>query len=264
MPAPSRTWQLSHWPEVRLTPWEWGVWVVAQGAEVAQNAVGWVTSPKPATSKRLARPAASYATGEIAARAADAAPSAVERSSAEIGAEISLVARAKLGDADAFRDLVEMHQQAIGQQMWRFSRQRDEWETLVHDVFVEAFMSLSRYRSEAPLIHWLRKIAVRVGYRFWKQRQQQRSRATEPLRDLADEQTTAAAKVDTVEEVDRLHRVLAKLSPRDRLVITLLYLDERSTLEVSQLTGMSRTLVKVQAFRARQKLKRLLSEEDAQ
>jgi RNA polymerase sigma-70 factor (ECF subfamily) len=55
-----------------------------------------------------------------------------------------------------------------------------------------------------------------------------------------------------------LHRVLDRLSPRDRLVVTLLYLENHSVADTASLTGWSQAMVKVQAFRARSKLRKLL------
>ena len=51
--------------------------------------------------------------------------------------------------------------------------------------------------------------------------------------------------------------LLAHLSPPDRLVLTLLDLEERSTLEISQLTGWTRPMVKMRAMRARRKLRQV-------
>ena len=34
---------------------------------------------------------------------------------------------------------------------------------------MEAFCSLGKFRGQAPFVHWLRKVATRVGYRFWKE-----------------------------------------------------------------------------------------------
>lgn len=77
------------------------------------------------------------------------------------------------GDHDAYARLVRRYQQTIGVTMWRFTRQRQLWEELVHDVFVEAYLGLNGYRGRAPFSHWLRRIATRVGYRFWKRRRRQ-------------------------------------------------------------------------------------------
>ena len=76
------------------------------------------------------------------------------------------IAAARGGDDDAFRRIVQRYQSTIATQMQRFSRDPTVVEELVHDVFVEAFVSLNAFRHRSPFEHWLRKIAVRVGYRL--------------------------------------------------------------------------------------------------
>jgi RNA polymerase sigma-70 factor (ECF subfamily) len=162
------------------------------------------------------------------------------------------------GDSDAFARLIDRHQQAIGSYMWRFTRDRVQWEELVHDVFVEAYLSLRGYRGEAPLLHWLRKIATRVGYRWWKRRTRQKAETSLELQEW-DQVAGAESGIDEAREAGRqVHALLAKMSVRDRLVLTLLYLEECSVAEAARLCGWSQTMVKVQAFRARKKLKKLL------
>jgi len=56
------------------------------------------------------------------------------------------------------------------------------------------------------------------------------------------------------------HKLLATLKPADRLVLTMMDMEGRSVAEVQAATGWSATLVKVRAFRARQKLKSLLAQ----
>jgi RNA polymerase sigma-70 factor (ECF subfamily) len=162
------------------------------------------------------------------------------------------------GDGDAYARLVARYQQPIGSYMWRFTRDRVQWEELVHDVFVEAYLSLRGYRGEAPLLHWLRKIATRVGYRWWKRRTRQKAEASLELQEW-DQVAAADLRIDAAREAgQQVHALLATLPARDRLVLTLLYLEECSVAEAARLCGWSRTMVKVQAFRARKKLKKLL------
>ena len=59
-----------------------------------------------------------------------------------------------------------------------------------------------------------------------------------------------------------VHHLLSKLPPRDRLVLTLRYLDQCSVSETAQRTGWSLSLVKVQTHRAKQKLKKMLKNTD--
>jgi RNA polymerase sigma-70 factor (ECF subfamily) len=163
------------------------------------------------------------------------------------------------GDQTAYQRIVSKYQASIAQQMQRFSRHPQVIEELVHDVFVEAFFSLKSYRSTAPLLHWLRKIAVRVGYRFWSRRSRERKRGIslteinqgiELLGSKAETSSTAASEL--------LGDLLSVLKPRDRLVLTLLYWDGCSVAETAELAGWTQTMVKVQAYRARKRLKRLL------
>ena len=166
------------------------------------------------------------------------------------------------GDSDAYARLIARYQQVIGSYMWRFTRDRLQWEELVHDVFVEAYLSLRGYRGEAPLLHWLRKIATRVGYRWWKRRTRQKAATSLELQDW-DQVAGADLGIEAAREAgQQVHALLAKMSARDRLVLTLLYIEECSVAEAARLCGWSQTMGKVQAFRARKKLKKLLERGD--
>jgi len=177
----------------------------------------------------------------------------------ELGdADADDVRRSRDGDGDAYRALVERHQARVGAMMWRFTRDALVHEELVQDVFVEAYRSLPTYRAEAPFAHWLARIATRVGYRYWRRRARERERRTVPL---AEWDGVTPARADTMapsEAAELLHALLDRLPPRDRLVLTLRYVEDHSVEETARLTGWSATMVKVQVWRARRKLRRLL------
>ncbi|MCY2932335.1 MAG: RNA polymerase sigma factor [Planctomycetota bacterium] len=161
------------------------------------------------------------------------------------------------GDGAAYGRLVRRHQEAVTKRMWRFVRDPQRLEELVHDVFVEAYVSLKGFRGEAPFTHWLSRIATRVGYHYWKKRDT--AVKDMPLQDwdaLAGEEEASAMEASEAAQV--LHDMLGQLPPRDRLVLTLMYLEELSVAQVAEQTGWSVALVKVQAFRARKKLKALI------
>jgi RNA polymerase sigma-70 factor (ECF subfamily) len=190
---------------------------------------------------------------------AQAAPSLA---AAECAGDMTDIQAALGGDGDAYARLVGRYQQQIASRMRWFSRQSAVAEEMVQDVFVEAYISLRGYRGQAPFAHWLQKIATRVGYRHWKAQARERRRGIIRLEGhlnglgATDDCSEAAMAGDTV------HTLLARLGPRDRLVLTLLYLEGRSVAEAAVLAGWSLPMIKVQAFRARGKLKRLLAEMD--
>jgi RNA polymerase sigma-70 factor, ECF subfamily len=161
------------------------------------------------------------------------------------------------GDGEAYARLVQRYQTDISARMWRFSRDRRELEELVHDVFVEAYVSLKGFKAKAPFSHWLNRIATRVGYRLWKAQKRKTEREA-PLQDwdqlLDDRQDPWAPK----EAAELLHNLLSRLRPRDRLVLTLMYLEELSINEIAEQTEWTKTMVKVQVHRARKRLKALM------
>jgi RNA polymerase sigma-70 factor (ECF subfamily) len=166
------------------------------------------------------------------------------------------------GDGDAYARLIGRYQQQIAARMRWFSRQPAVAEEMVQDVFVEAYLSLRGFRGQAPFAHWLQKIATRVGYRYWKSQARQRRLGMTRLDDHIDGLGVADSNGDAAAAGELVHMLLARLGPRDRLVLTLLYLEGYSVAEAASLAGWSVPMIKVQAFRARGKLKRLLAEVD--
>jgi RNA polymerase sigma-70 factor, ECF subfamily len=165
-----------------------------------------------------------------------------------------LVRKSRNGDNDAFSQLVERYQAAISKIIWRFSRDAAVHEELVQDVFVEAFLSLGTYHGKAPLVNWLSCIATRVGYRHWTANSRNKKNqhlSPDEWKLLAGESQDAN---DPFAAAELLHHLLAELPPRDRLILTLRYLENCSIEEAAQRAGWSTTMTKVQCWRAMQKL----------
>lgn len=162
------------------------------------------------------------------------------------------------GDGEAYARLVARYQGAIASTMWRFTRDRGECEALVHEVFVEAYLSLRSYRGRATWLHWLRKIATRTGYRYWKSQAQWRRETKLPAEAWQRLAQQPVGDGDAHAAAETVYAVLALMKPRDRLVLTLMYLEECSVPEIAELSGWSQTMVKVQAYRARKRLRELI------
>ncbi len=164
------------------------------------------------------------------------------------------------GNGEAYARLVGRYQDAVAARMWRFTRNDTEHRELVQEVFVQAYLSLSGFRGKAPFEHWLARIATRVGYRFWKRLSRARSAPGIPIEEVEHLLTREQHEIEPADAARALHAFLGELPPRDRLVLTLRYVEERDVEETAQLTGWTQTMVKVQTWRARKKLRRLLEE----
>lgn len=168
---------------------------------------------------------------------------------------VATIREAQSGSGSAFGKLVELYQPCIGIQMRRFTRDSRACEELTHDVFVEAYFSIRSFRFDAPFVHWLRRIAVRVGYRYWKAEKRdtrivsaEESNSPEFAPVLIDHSTSAS------EAADYVHWLLSQLTPPDRLILTVIYLDGCSIKEAAFRCGWTVTGTKLRLFRARKKM----------
>ena len=183
----------------------------------------------------------------------------MERSEAE------LIAAVLQGDSASFEPLVAKYSPRVFATARRYARRESEIEDIVQEVWLKAFDKLKTFRSEAPFEHWLMRLAVRTCYDFLRGHQRNRessfSEISEPEENWLDRFVADPGSAAEDAEAARLliERVLEKLSPSARLVITLLEIEDRSVKEIAALTGWSVALVKVRAFRARGEMRKILS-----
>lgn len=144
---------------------------------------------------------------------------------------------------------------------------RTSEEDLCQMIFVRIFHRLPQWAGKAPFENWVARIAINTCL---NQIEFERVRPEVRYADLTEEQVAAVEKLrmdaarlplesDPVAG-EILDTLLAQMKPKDRLIINLLHLEGRSVREIQILTGWSAASVKVRAFRARQRLKRLYAQ----
>jgi RNA polymerase sigma-70 factor, ECF subfamily len=179
--------------------------------------------------------------------------------------EAELISAVLNGDGASFEPLVTKYQARVFATARRYARRESEVEDIVQEVFIKAFQKLSGFRGDAPFEHWLMRLAVRTCYDFLRAHQRNRETAftelSEPETDWLERFVVEPDNANENAEAARLliERVLSRLSPAARMVITLLEIEGRPVKEIADLTGWSVTLVKVRAFRARAEMRKLLT-----
>ncbi len=168
------------------------------------------------------------------------------------------------GETARFELLVKKYQPRLFAMARRYARRESEVEDTVQEIFLKAYEKLGTYQAKAPFEHWLMRLAVRTCYDSLRKHQRNRELS---FSDLAAQETDwlerFAAKPDDASENasaarELVAKILERLSPSARLVITLLEIEDRSVKEIAALTGWSVPLVKVRAFRARAEMRKCL------
>ena len=188
----------------------------------------------------------------------------------DVEAAFDLVAcleRVRASDQIAARELVgHLHPLVIRIVRAHLPRRVAE-EDLAQEVFMKVFTRLGQYQGAVPFPHWVSRIAVTTcidHLRAQKRRPEFRwADLSENEADVLDAVLTSENDVsanDALAARELVAKLLEQLKPDDRLVIQMLDLEQKTLIEISQLTGWSTTLIKVRAFRARRKLQKLFQQ----
>ena len=185
---------------------------------------------------------------------------------ADDGVSRELVAAALEHDEEAARELVRRLYPLVAKLVGAHRPAGSAEEDLCQMIFIRIMQKLSQFSGKVPLEHWVSRIAINTCI---NQIQAEKARPELREADLSEEQaavvrnlaaTTAELAPDqSFASRDLVEHLMKALKPAERLVIDLLYLQQRSVTEIHLVTGWSSALVKVRAFRARQKMKQQLS-----
>jgi RNA polymerase sigma factor (sigma-70 family) len=172
---------------------------------------------------------------------------------------------ARAGDESAFAEIVRRYSPRVFQFASRFFRQRSLVEEAAQEVFLKAFTQLGSYEGRGSMEGWLTRITTNTCLNLLRSAKRRPeltvSNLTEDENTWLDHQMfdVAAERHRSSERslaaVDLAERVLGTMSPDDRLVLTLVDGEEASVKEVAEMTGWSESKVKVQAFRARKRMR---------
>lgn len=180
--------------------------------------------------------------------------------------EQACLQRIAADEEDAARELLRHFHPFVLRLVRSHLPRRMSEEDLTQMIFIKIFQNLETYAGKMPLEHWISRIAVNTclnELRAEKRRPEWRlsdfdEQTSAAIEQIARTQTDLASPDDARLAKELLNHLLSQLSPNDRLLITLLHLEERSVQEIRQLTGWSRAAIKVRAFRARAKMRRML------
>ncbi len=175
--------------------------------------------------------------------------------------------RVRRRDQAAARELVEHLYPLVIRIVRAHLPRRVSEEDLSQEVFLKMFTRIEQYKGNVPFTHWVSRIAVTTCI---DQLRAQKRRPEFRWADLSENEAGVLENVLTSERDvapdaalasrELVYKLLDQLKPEDRMVVQLLDLEQKSIAEISQLTGWNQSLVKVRAFRARGKLKKLFEE----
>jgi RNA polymerase sigma-70 factor (ECF subfamily) len=171
---------------------------------------------------------------------------------------------------ERYAELVERHQRRAARIAYHYLRDSADADEAVQDAFVKAYTHLGTFREELPFEVWFTRILINGCLdRIKAKRRRERwiARPTidangeerDPAENLPSRSPSPEAQLLHNERRRRLKEAMVQLPERQRLVFVLSHFEGRTSREVSAVTGLNESTVRVHLFRAIRRLRTLLA-----
>ena len=178
---------------------------------------------------------------------------------------MELARSAREGDESAFEEIMRRYSPRVFRYAGKFFKQRSLVEEAAQEVFLKAFTELGSYEGRGSMEGWLTRITTNTCLNLLRNSKRRPeltlSDLTEDQTDWLDKNLTRAATQQhqsterSLVAADLAERVLQSMPADDQLVLTMIDGEDASVKDVAELTGWSESKVKVQAFRARRRMR---------
>jgi len=172
----------------------------------------------------------------------------------------AVLARARGGDGEAFRVLVEQHSRRVFQLAFRMTGNEHDAEDVVQESFLRAYRQLGRFEARANFGTWLYRIVANCAVDMLRAK---RSRGDQMNPAGLEEQLLSAPTTgpnperlaESAEIQRRVAAALGELSPVERAAFTLRHYEGRSIEEICSTLNLRTSAAKHSVFRAVKKLR---------
>ena len=177
-----------------------------------------------------------------------------------------LVRLAIAGEDAGFEQIFERYKLYVGTVASRYFRRPEQIEEVVQITFTKIYFELVNFefKHDYSFAGWIGRIATNVCLDMLRNRKRKpEDLACELSTDeveflLADAPRGEKTPESRAVERDLAEKLLACLETKDRAILQMLYEEEMSVGEISKLTGWSSSKIKIRAFRARRRLRKIL------
>lgn len=182
--------------------------------------------------------------------------------------DIALVERAKHGDKDAYKILVEKYQKRVFSIAYEVTRSFEDAEDVAQETFVKAYLSLRNFKGESSFYTWLYRIAYNMSIDVRRRCSRRGSHVefeeSESAAAYVANSAGGAAFVEPVtalarkEEAKKISAALEKLSEEHRAIILLREVEGLSYDEIAETLKIQKGTVMSRIFYARKQLQKSL------
>jgi len=172
----------------------------------------------------------------------------------------ALIKSASSGDHNAFRELVDRHQNAIIKTVTGMLGPSSEVDDVVQEAFIRFYKNLGRFRGNSTCRTYLTRIAINASLDALRCRKRSLSRflsRDDPSLNLPEPEIHDS-EPERFERRQLIHSAMNQLKPHHRSVIVLRLIDGYSSIETAEILGIAHGTVLSRLNRATAQLRRIL------
>ena len=178
------------------------------------------------------------------------------------------------GDTEQFRYIIDKYKEKVLNIIYSFCGNTSDNEDIAQMVFIKVFRALDKFKFESAFSTWLYRIVINEAITISKQRKAKYNFVPLQTNNSDDEDSNniidfIESKQDNIEmqmlqndTKNIVHKALTKLKDNYRKVITLRDIEDFSYEEIASILSISVSQVKICLFRARNKMRSLLLQEN--
>jgi len=170
--------------------------------------------------------------------------------------DISFIKLILGGETEAYSFIIDKYKDRTFNLAFRICGNREEAEEVTQDAFLKAYRSLKGFKMKSSFATWLYRIVYNTAISYVRNKK----KSILLLEDFPADTSDFTSVNISEEEAEKEYRnalvnfALQKITEEERGLISLYYYEDMNTGEISELTGISRSSIKVKLFRARQKM----------
>lgn len=167
--------------------------------------------------------------------------------------EFDIIRRIIEGETELFKFLVDNYKGKSLSIAYSIIKDYEEAQDVLQETFIKIYRNLYKFEFRSSFSTWLYRIVVNSSYTALKR---SRNKKTSSFDKTTLDISSDLDSFDLLQENERkkvINKVLDSLKPNEALVLRLFYLGEQSINEISEITEISLSNVKVLLFRARAK-----------
>ncbi len=158
------------------------------------------------------------------------------------------------GKVNYFRPLIETHQELAYRMAYRLMGQADLAQEMTQEAMVKAFQKLHQFRGDASFATWLGRIVTTTCLGYLRKEKRRPEQIEWQGQDFQVE-PKGQQQLEDADQTRAIQEALTALTPKERLVLQMFYLDEMKVDEIHQQTGISKSNIKVLLHRGRKNFK---------